>query len=575
MRLIRHIVFIILLFMAQPLAAGVEVIINGVGEKLEDNLRIALSLERQKDHEKLTAASIRSLYERSAGEINLSLRSHGYYNATVRKSLREIGDAWVASFDIDPGRQVLVRQVKLAVEGDGRQDEVLQEAVADFPLQQGSQLDHAKYEAGKRKLENLARRRGYFEAEWLRHRLEIDTGNHSADIDLVFASGPRYRYGSIDIPPTVILPGILDEVLVMRAGAFYDADDLIKTQQELQNTNYFSQVEVIPGQADEAGKVLPVSIRLVARNKNAYRVGLGFGTDTGPRLVGAWDSNYLNRLGHRLENDLKLSPVQSALSSSYLIPFFRSSENEVGITAAVSREDTDTRVSNKFESSVQHLSSRWGWHETISLSYQFEDFTVADTRGSSHLLIPGLSYWKSVSDDPIYSRRGYRLSADLRGSGKGFISDVSFLQLTLRGKTIFPLGEDGRLIARAELGGTVTSSFTKLPSSLRFFAGGDNSIRGFDLEALGPRNTQGEIIGGKYLAVGSVEYEQRVYKKWSVAVFSDFGNAFDSFSTDFAYSVGTGIRWLSPVGLIRLDVASGISDSDYPLRLHIIIGPDL
>ena len=92
---------------------------------------------------------------------------------------------------------------------------------------------------------------------------------------------------------------------------------------------------------------------------------------------------------------------------------------------------------------------------------------------------------------------------------------------------------------------------------------------------MGPENDLDEVIGGRYLAVGSVEYEHMFVQNWGGAIFTDFGNALNSWSDPLEYSVGIGIRWRSPVGLIRVDVASGISDEDKPIGLHIVIGPDL
>ncbi len=567
--------FGLLLLYANLLSANVEVHIEGVVGKLEESLLTGLSIQRQKDNEKLTAASIRALYRRSTDEIKTVLRSHGYYQSQLKQTMRRQQDTWLVNFTIDPGPPIIVRRATIQITGGGNNDPVLLDAVNTFPLKEGDQLNHGLYESGKKLIQNQASQRGYFDGSWLTHRLDVNTNEKTADINLLFNSGVRYRFDAVPLPSTVILPELLEKFLTINSGQQYDAAELIRTQENLQNTGYFSQVVISADTPDEDGKLVPVNIDLVEKKKNAYRVGLGFATDTGPRLAASWDNRYLNRRGHRLENDARFSLVQSSLSSSYLIPFFRGMKNELGITAAISREDTDTSVNNKFQSGIQHLSSRWGWNETASLTYQFEDFKVAGTSSTSNLLLPGISYWKSVSDNAVYTSRGFRLSADLRGSVDGLVSNVSFLQLTLRGKFIFPIAENGRLISRAQVGATLSSSFTGLPSSFRFFAGGDNSIRGFDLEALGPRNAQGDVVGGKYLAVGSIEYEHRVYKKWSVALFSDFGNAFDDFSGGLEYSVGAGIHWQSPVGSIRVDVATGISQSDHPVRLHIIIGPDL
>ena len=218
---------------------------------------------------------------------------------------------------------------------------------------------------------------------------------------------------------------------------------------------------------------------------------------------------------------------------------------------------------------------RWGWEETGSIKFLNESFDVSDESASTSLLIPGIAYARTWADNTLYTRQGGRVSLELSGAAEGILSDISFSQIVIRGKYIQGFGESNRIITRATVGATEVSDFSKLPSSLRFFAGGDNSIRGFDYESLGPENDLEEVIGGRYLAVGSVEYEHMFVKNWGAAIFTDFGNAFNSWSDPIEYSVGVGIRWRSPVGLIRVDIANGISDEDKPFGLHIVIGPDL
>ncbi|MED5510548.1 MAG: BamA/TamA family outer membrane protein, partial [Pseudomonadota bacterium] len=179
------------------------------------------------------------------------------------------------------------------------------------------------------------------------------------------------------------------------------------------------------------------------------------------------------------------------------------------------------------------------------------------------------------ADNTLYTRHGGRLSLSLSGASEALLSDVTFGQVVLRGKYIRSIGENSRIITRAAVGATEVNDFEQLPSSLRFFAGGDNSIRGFDYQSLGPEGDDGEVEGGRYLAVGSLEYENMFLGDWGGAVFTDFGNAYNSFSDPIEYSVGVGVRWRSPVGLIRVDLAKALSDTDESIALHIVIGPDL
>src|SRR5690606_2460729 len=143
-----------------------------------------------------------------------------------------------------------------------------------------------------------------------------------------------------------------------------------------------------------------------------------------------------------------------------------------------------------------------------------------------------------------------------------------------RAKLIFPL-LGGRIISRADAGFTEADELIELPSSVRFFAGGDNSVRGYAYESLGPTNDDGDVVGGRHLLTGSIEYDHLFLPSWSAAIFIDGGNAFDTVDTfEALYGYGVGIRWRSPIGPIRLDVA-GPSDQRDAFRIHVSMGPDL
>jgi translocation and assembly module TamA len=131
------------------------------------------------------------------------------------------------------------------------------------------------------------------------------------------------------------------------------------------------------------------------------------------------------------------------------------------------------------------------------------------------------------------------------------------------------------LITRLDIGRTGIDDFTQLPASLRFFAGGDQSVRGYSYNTLGPTDAQGAVVGGPHLLVGSVEYEHALASKWSAAVFFDQGNALNDFRDPLKKGAGVGVRWRTPIGQIRVDVAAALSEPGRPRRFHISIGPDL
>ena len=568
---------LLLTLLALPTAAlaDIDVDIEGVGDSLEDDIRSSIALTRPTLTENVTPAYVRSLYTRSISEIREVLRSNGYYNFTIDNSLRREDEDWVAEFNIDPGEPVIIESIDIDITGEGRNDIPLYRIANNFPLEVGDRLEHGEYEAGKRQLFNIARERGYFDADFATAVIRIGEDQLTADIQLEFDTGVRYRFGEIILPDTVVRRERLNNLTPFNEGDRYDVNLLIEFSRNLRESNYFDEVVVTPLVDEVSDHRVPVSVSLTPKPKNSISVGLGYGTDSGPRLVGAWDSNYFNRRGHRLETDLKLSPRISMLHGSFLIPDFRRRGPELGLLASLTREDTPSHLSNVFKFGAQHLQTRGVWTETVSLSYQFEGYTVAGVEDTSNLLIPGLAYGRIVSNSPIYTNDGYRLNLSLRGSVRGALSSATFLQAIFGAKHIISAGEDGRFVSRAEVGTTLVPRLQRLPASIRFFAGGDNSIRGHALQALGPTNEEGEVIGGRHLAVGSVAYEHRIMERFSAAVFTDFGNAFNNSSDHVAYSAGVGVRWLTPVGLIRVDFAFGLSEDPVTFRLHVNVGPDL
>jgi translocation and assembly module TamA len=180
------------------------------------------------------------------------------------------------------------------------------------------------------------------------------------------------------------------------------------------------------------------------------------------------------------------------------------------------------------------------------------------------------------ADDRIDTTNGDRLRFTLQGTAKNPLSEATFVQGLADAKAIHTLGGRNRLIGRAQVGYTATNDFRILPPRFRFFAGGDQSVRGYRYQSLGPKDEEGNVIGGEALLVASLEYEYRFRPKWGVAVFYDTGNAFHNFSSgSLAQGAGFGVRWRSPIGPVRADIAWGISDPNHPIVFHLNIGPDL
>ncbi len=559
---------------SSALADTLQVDITGVSGRLHRQLVEHLVALQGAQRTTISSSRILAMHRLAPASLSEALEALGYYTASVKPTLVQQGRAWVATYAIVRGPPVRVSTVEIDLLGDAQTDPAWADRVARFPLAVGEVLVHASYEDGKQALEQRLADRGYFDARFTHAEVRVERRTQQARIRLIIDSGRRYRFGELRWPATVLTPGFLGRYVTFSPGDFYRSGDLLDLQTRLVDSNYFSSVVVEPLRDLAQAEQVPVGVELIPRKAHQYSLGLGLGTDTGPRGRASWQRPTVNSQGHQAEADLRVSALYSSLLGLYTIPLRSAYTDSVAFSAKMDTEDTGVAQSHKIQFGVAHLTRRYGWHETVGLAYAVEGYEVADSSAVAGLLIPSARWVRVWSDDPLYTKDGVRLALGLRGAAAQLLSRVSFVQFRGEAKYVHAFG-GARLILRSEVGALATGDFDHLPVSERFFAGGDSSVRGFRFESLGPRNAAGKVTGGHYLMTGGVEVEQHLYGSWSGAVFSDFGNALDSFSDPLQYSAGFGVRWLSPVGLVRLDLANGLSDPDHPWRVSVSAGPDL
>lgn len=564
-----------LAFLAAPLhALRLRVEVEGVRRDLERNIRSVLSLEKL-DKKELNEESIRRLHADATGEIEEALQPFGYYRPVVRAELKQEGEQWTAHYEVDAGPPIKVASVDLRIVGDGGADPGFRAIAASFPVKQGDVLFHPAYEQGKQELENRAAEGGYLDAKFQANQVRVDLQRYRADVILHYDTGPRYRFGEVRFNQDVLEPNLLTGYVTFKRGEPLDVNKVLEMQNALSDSPYWSRVEVVTRQDQAQGLEVPIDVDLVPSKTMRFSGGLGYGTDTGPRASGAWELRRLNRRGHRGEAAIKGSQIEQSLQLSYLIPGAYPRTDVLSFNAAYQRKDTDTSLSETGLIGSQLTQSRGKWREALALTYQREDFEVGLDKGISDLLVPGASWERVETDDRIFTTNGYRVRLAFQGAEASLLSDSSFLQGDVEGKIIRTFGARNRIIGRGEVGYTQTGEFRELPPSFRFFAGGDRSVRGFAYRSLGRKDEAGNVIGGESLAVASLEYELWFLEKWGGAVFYDTGNASQSFGGVLARGAGVGVRWRSPIGPIRADVAWALSEEGRPLRFHLTIGPDL
>lgn len=555
--------------------APVRVEISGVDGAVEGNVRQVLSLARAAEDGALPVARIRRLHGQAEAEIELALQPFGYYRPEIEAGLGRDGDAWVARYAIAPGPPVVVRDVDLSLRGAGRDEPAFRGLVAGFPVEAGDTLRHAEYEEAKLVFLAAAADSGYLAAAFDTALIRVDRDAAGAEILLRFDTGERYRFGPVTFNQHVLDPALLQAQVPFQAGEPYRAGRLLQLQTALANDPYFSRVEVRPMVARARDGRVPIEVDLVPTRPRAYEVGVGYGTDTGPRGTAGVKLRRLNRAGHRAESELLVSTVERSLSAQYMIPGVLSPASLLTLLGGYANLDPSTSESEAIIAGARLSRPRGRWRETLSLTFLHESFTVGVDRGIADLLIGGGSWERTVADSRVFPARGHRLRFEAQGSPGGALASAGFLQLGASGKVIRSLGAGTRLLARAEVGRLFTGEFRRLPPTIRYFTGGDQSVRGYRYLELGPRDVEGNVIGGEALVAASVELDHRVFERWSVAAFYDAGNALDELSLSLEQGAGAGVRWLSPIGLIRLDGAFAVSQPGSPFRVHFSIGPDL
>lgn len=570
---------LLVLFSARALAASPEIEIKGGASHLRDNVRsfIAIGDEPCSTPQWRLRARLRELDK----QIQNAAQAVGYYNLEATRELVQDDDCWGLTIRLEPGEPVRLDQIDIRVLGEGRDDAGFQEIIEKPGLSKGDRLDHGRYESLKSRFGAVASARGFFDGRFSRARVTVDKDQNTAHLELIYQSGPRYQFGEISFEHDILREEFLRRYLNIEPGDPYHIEKLLDLKSYYGGSDYFSSISVSPRLQQLQGQRVPVAVELEGRKRHGYSAGVGYATDTGPRLLLGYENRYINKRGHSFNADLTISEVGGSLEAAYHIPMSRPAQERLSFYTGFKREDTDDTRSEVTTIGTSYSRSEEGspWLQNYSINFEQEDYVVGnDPEQRSHLLVPSVSLSRTKSDDSNYPLSGWRVLSRLSGAPSTLGSDVSFVQAYFSGKYIYAIGP-GRVLLRLEGGFTEVDDFSQLPVSQRFFAGGDTRVRGYDYNSLGPtipdtETDQKLVIGGSNLLVNTIEYDYRFLPSWAGAVFYDQGNAFNGSDFDFKRSAGVGIRWLSPIGPVRVDVAKAL-DEPYGWGLHLSMGPDL
>ncbi len=554
----------------------IDVSVSGLDNSLLKNVLASLSLVREQNNERMNESMVRRIFDLADDEVKKALEPFGFYSPAIKKNMLSDGPAWKVQLEVSPGDPVRIAEVRIQLTGQGSDDPILQGYVSKFPLNIGDILDHQLYRQGKKELSAKVASEGYRDAVIVQKVIEVSRKNLAAKIVLSLDTGPLYFFGKTAFDADFLDKNLLYRMLPYSEGEPFSPKKIIKMRQAFLNSDYFSTVDVETGEPDSDSVDIPVSIRLKPKNPHRYELGIGYGTDTGFRGSVEWTNRMVNRYGHQLNLQLQPSERKSNFGAVYTIPIYDPKKDRLSLQGKWELENYDNTKAEarNIAVSYDHLGETGEY--SFYLEFLDEDYEIGLETGHATLIKPGVRTTWRLADDRLKTKNGIRVTLNVTGANEDILSDVSFLQASLSSKAILTFYEKWRMIGRFQFGATLVDNVSDLPPSLRYYAGGDQSVRGFAYKSIGPTDSAGNVVGASHLFAYSLELERILFGNWSAALFFDSGDATNSMNElNMKNGAGIGLRWSAPFGQVRLDVANAVSEGKSSWRIHFNVGADL
>ena len=555
---------------------GIEIgVADAPDDEAEENVSAYLSaLSARKSFSEERDDLVREACEKA-------LVPYGWYSPEIEVRHPEKGRIEVR---IDRGERTLYREVRIGTAAElpeqGRIAAFARDKAAEYGIEKGKPLIHPQYEAFKADITSKLISDGYFTGKITNSTVIVSRDEAKADLSFTIEPGTRFAYGKITMEGFEESHDAVKGLVSVKEGDLFSALDLASVNQTLYETGYYKSVVVRPDmrEMDSGNSTVPVRIGLKAKPRNLTEWSLGYSTDEGPRGSVSWNRPFAGSRGQSWKSALSVSGVTQAANFSYYIPRENPIDDYYRLSAEYRHKDlNDTEFQNLTVGAHYFTKTHGRWQRDYFIESSFEDYDQSDDSDDVFLLMPGAEISRLTTDGTTDPASGERIRLSARFSSKTLLSSEDFVILDAFYRRIWSPTDGSRLVIRAEQGAILGSSIGDVPSSLRFFAGGDQSVRGFGYEKISPKNDDGDLTGARYLSVGSVELQVPVMNKVRMAVFTDVGTATNDYGGDTDIKVGTGlgVRYISPVGPIRADIGVGVSETHIPIRLHFGLGLDL
>ncbi len=494
---------------------------------------------------------------------------------------------------VEPGTQTTVTEVDLRYDGAITQERNFasrQERFArNWNMPSGTGFTQKDWDGAKSEGLRTLQRRRYPTAKIEASQADIDADVNQAKLSVHYDSGPLYKFGPLEIKGAkrYDTQGLI-RVARLPVGDDYSEAAMLDAQARLAESGYYDSVFLTLNTDANTPEAAPVVAQVREAKLQKVVFGVGVSTDTGPRLSLDHIHNQMPWLGWRAVSKLSFERDKKLLSTEWTdLPkedgwrYFGGGELKREVNGDFDVNSVVIRGGHK--KSTDHID------RSAFLQY---DFSSVQGRASGNEKIPSSSSltanygWTGrYFNNNTNPTRGYGLAAEL---GAGFTLTPQrdpFVRALLRWQGFVPAGQvtapngssrAARLALRAEGGGIFAKDAAVIPATQLFITGGDTTVRGYGYKKIGTRVDGDQVYGGRYMAVGSVEYQRPLIRNgeisdWESAVFTDVGAVADKVGDLTPYwGVGAGLRWRSPVGALQADVAYGIKEQRF--RLHLRLG---
>ncbi len=576
---LRALFFFVLLTLLSGAAIAAEepldVRVEGITGRLLENVLARLRIYRYSQDSELSEAEILRLHQLGEKDIKSALAPFGYYSAAVSASLTSTKEGWLALYIVEPGEPVRISSVSVSVIGPGAEEEAIFDPDG-LVLKEGRNLNQNRYEEEKKRILRQAIALGYLDASFSTHEIRIDRTAYKAEIELELDTGPRYFIGEIVVNQDILTEDLFFRFIEFDQSDYFSAKRLQGLQRDLYRSDYFSSVVIEADTASATDRRVPIVIEVEPLDAyNRYSFGLGYSTDTLAYVRFEYLNRLLNRHGHRLFSSLLFGERERSVVVNYIVPVADPRYNSLVGTGMWNRESWEDTITESYTVGTLFEYSTPEHYYGVSLEFLDESYRIGDTEGDNQLLMPGLKWTWALADDIVSTKHGVRALIEVTGAQEDLLSDATFVKLRGEGKAIITPFENFRVIGRGSIGTTLVDDIDSIPPSIRFYAGGQKSVRGYQYKTLGPTDSSGNVIGGKLLLTGGVELEKQFLENWRGVIFYDAGNAMNEIEVDLAHGVGVGLGFALPFGQARLELAYPLNDEGEAQYVYLSVGADL